>query len=182
MAGGGIRGKTRLAECLSFCQVLLGPVHNKEMDWQVEKEDREASMIYCVQPNAPSSSSGTQYIKETKIYYTICTEIFYKYKLCHLYFFGLIKALGAVMYPRKYVWTSAHTHGSHQRSGIYQSSHCNYLSMREKCITSVLWNEHYVIPTRLEVYHPYCVLQCIYPAAWLCDPLTSVLPYRLWQI
>lgn len=42
--------KTSLAECLSFCQVLLRPVHNKEMDWQVEKEDREASMIYCLQP------------------------------------------------------------------------------------------------------------------------------------
>lgn len=41
--------KTRLAECLSFCQVLLGPPHNKEMDWQVEKEDREASVIYCLQ-------------------------------------------------------------------------------------------------------------------------------------
>lgn len=41
--------KTRLAECLSFCQVLLGPPHNKETDWQVEKEDTEASMIYCLQ-------------------------------------------------------------------------------------------------------------------------------------
>lgn len=50
MADGKIGGKTRLAECLSFCQVLLGPPHNKEMDWQVEKEDREASVIYCLQP------------------------------------------------------------------------------------------------------------------------------------
>lgn len=48
--GGKSEGKTRLAECLSLCQVLLRPVHNKEMDWQVEKEDREASVIYCLQP------------------------------------------------------------------------------------------------------------------------------------
>lgn len=81
-----------------------------------KRTERHQWSIVCSQ-GAPSSSSGSQYIKETKIHYTICTEMFYKYKLRHLCFFGLIKALRAVMYPSKHVWecsthmcTHAHTH------------------------------------------------------------------------
>lgn len=40
MAGRKIGGgKTRLAECLSLYQVLLGPLHNRETDRQVESTE-----------------------------------------------------------------------------------------------------------------------------------------------
>lgn len=110
---GRIRGeKTRLAQCLSFCQVLLRPVHNKEMDWQVEKEDREASMIYCLQqrhcvptPLAVSISKKAKYITPSaQRWFANTNDV-----ICVL--FGLIKALRTVMYPSKYVWAcSARTH------------------------------------------------------------------------
>lgn len=50
-----------------------------------KRTERHQWSIVCSQ-GAPSNSSGSQYIKETKIYYTICTEMFYKYKLRHLCF------------------------------------------------------------------------------------------------
>lgn len=54
MAEEKIRGnKTGRAERLSFCQVLLRPVHNKETERQVERDDGEASMIYCLQLPTP---------------------------------------------------------------------------------------------------------------------------------
>lgn len=50
-------------------------------------------MIYCLGPRMdPSNSPSTQYIKETKIHQTICSDMVYKYKLHHLCFSGLIKA------------------------------------------------------------------------------------------
>lgn len=50
-----------------------------------KRTERHQWSIVCSQ-GAPSNSSGSQYIKETKIHYTICTEMFYKYKLRHLCF------------------------------------------------------------------------------------------------
>lgn len=64
------------------------------MDWQVEKKkertERHQWSIVCSQDDL-SNSSRSQYIKQTQIYYTICSDMFYKYKLHHLCFFGLIK-------------------------------------------------------------------------------------------
>lgn len=48
-----------------------------------KRTEKHQWSIVCSE-GAPSNSSGSQYIKETKIYYTICTEMFYKYKLRHL--------------------------------------------------------------------------------------------------
>lgn len=87
-------------------------ITRKQTDRLRKRTERHQWSIVCSQ-GAPSNSSGSQYIKETKIYYTICTEMFYKYKLRHLCFFGLIKALRAVMYESKYVWacsTDTHTY------------------------------------------------------------------------
>lgn len=131
MAKRKTRGKTWLAECLSFCQVLLGPEHNKEMDWQVEKEDREASMIdllFAAKALAPTHS-GSQYIKESKIYYTICTDIFHKIQMTSFVFLWLNKSIKSSYVPRQVMRAySTHTHRLlHQRSGIYQIPHCNYV-------------------------------------------------------
>lgn len=99
MAKGKTRGKTRQAESLSFRQVLLGPEHNKEMDWQVEKEDREASMIYCLQPRRPLQMAVDIYQKKAKYMTPSAPTYSTKHTWHHLYFFDLVKALRAVMYP-----------------------------------------------------------------------------------
>lgn len=159
------------------------------MDWQVEKEDREASMIYCLQPRRAFQLLWQSiYQRNQNILHHLHRDVL-QIQITSFVFLWLNKSIKSSYVPKQVcVWacsmhTHLHTHLSHQRSGIYQIPHCNYLSMRVKCITSALWNEHYVIFSRLEVYLPDCVLQyAIYPAAWLCDPLASVLPYRLRQI
>lgn len=162
--GGKSGGKTRLAECPSFCQVLLGPVHNKEMDWQVEKEDREASMIYCLQPRRAFQLLWQSiYQRNQNILHHPHRDVL-QIQITSFVFLWLNKSIKSSYVPKQvcvsvqHAHTHTHTHLSHQRSGIYQISHCNYLSMRLKCITSVLWNEQYVISSRLEVCPPYCIL------------------------
>lgn len=143
-----------------------------------KRTERHQWSIVCSQ-GAPSNSSGSRYIKETKIYYTICTEIFYKYKLRHLYFFGLIKALRAVMYPSKYVWAcNTHTHTLlppkvWNLSKLPLQLPFNAGKMHYLC--AVKWTLCYSYKAR-SLSSTLCAIQySIHPAARLCDPLASVL-------
>lgn len=75
------------------------------------------------------------------------------------------------------------TYFSHQRSGICQIHHCNCLSVQVKYITPVLLNELcYSFKASKSIFHTLYYSVYIHTAAWLCDLLASVLPYRLWQI
>lgn len=190
MAEGKIRGKKQdWLNASHFAKCSSGQyITRKWTDRLRKRTGRHQWSIVCSQ-GAPSNSSGSQYIKETKIYYAICNEMFYKYKLRQLYFFGLIKALRAVMFPRKYAGR-AHIH-THTQNLLppkvwnlsnpplqlpFNTSKMHYpyavkwtlcYSFKARRLSSILFSALYIY---------------IYPATQLCDPLASVLPYRLWQI
>lgn len=123
MADGKIGGKTRLAECLSFCQVLLGPPHNKEMDWQVEKEDREASMIYCLQPGRSVQLLWQSiYQRNQNILHHLHRDVL-QIQITSFVVLWLNKSIKNSYVPQQVCVTKQRTHT--HTSGIYQSPHCN---------------------------------------------------------
>lgn len=144
------------------------------MDWQIEKEDREASMIYCLQPRSSFQLLWQSiYQRNQNILHHLHQNIL-QIQITSFVFLWLHKSIKS-SYVSKQVCVNMHWahigRHKHRHTHTYtllppkvwnlSQSPLQYLSMQEKCITSVLWNEHYVIPTRLEVYLPYCVLQYI---------------------
>lgn len=141
-------------------------ITRKRTDRLRKRTERHQWSIVCSQ-GAPSNSSGSRYIKETKIYYTICPEIFYKYKLRHLYFFGLIKALRAVMYPSKYVWEHTHTH-TVLPPKVWNLSkpplQLPFIAGKMHYLCAVKWTLCYSYKARSL---PHCALYSIYPVTRL---------------
>lgn len=103
-----------------------------------KRTERHQWSIVC-REGAPYDSCGSQYIKDTKIYCTICSGGFYKYKLSHFEIFGLIKALSTSM-NYVYAWQcNTHTHtGLESIKTLFAAT----FQCKENCITSVPWNEH----------------------------------------
>lgn len=109
--------------------------------------------------------------------------MFYKYKLHHLCFFGLIKALRAVLYPQKVC--GAHSAHTLLPPKVWNLSNppvqlpFNASKMHYLC--AVKWTLCYSFKAK-SLFHTVYYSVYTHTAAWLCDPLASVLPYRLWQI
>lgn len=180
--------KTRLAECLSFCQVLLRPVHNKEMDWQVEKEDREASMIYCLQPRRSFQLLWQSiYQRNQNILRHLQRDVL-QIQITSVVFLWLNKSIKSSYVPKKVCRARTHTHtqkllppkvwnlSNPPLQLPFNTSKMHYpyavkwtlcYSFKARRLSSILFSALYIY---------------IYPATQLCDPLASVLPYRLWQI
>lgn len=171
--GGGEEG---LAECLSFCQVLLGPPHNKEMDWKVEKEDREASMIYCLQGgHCIQLLWQLIYQRKPNILHHLQRDIL-QIHITSSVVLWLNKSIKNSYVPRQVCVTMrTHSHSFQQRSGIYQSFQIAITFQRRKnalqYLCAVKWTQGYNL---------YCVLQ--FTPFSLAVHLCLVQPYTLWNI
>lgn len=171
--GGGEEG---LAECLSFCQVLLGPPHNKEMDWKVEKEDREASMIYCLQGgHCIQLFWQLIYQRKPNILHHLQRDIL-QIHITSSVVLWLNKSIKNSYVPRQVCVTMrTHSHSFQQRSGIYQSFQITITFQRRKnalqYLCAVKWTQGYNL---------YCVLQ--FTPFSLAVHLCLVQPYTLWNI
>lgn len=85
MADGKNQGKKQdRLNASHFAKCSSGHHITRKWTDRLRKRTEEHQWSIVCSEGAPSNSSGSQYIKETKIHYTICTEIFYKHKLRHL--------------------------------------------------------------------------------------------------
>lgn len=128
------------------------------MDWQVEKKkertERHQWSIVCSQDDL-SNSSRSQYIKQTQIYYTICSDMFYKYKLHHLCFFGLIKEQFCIQ--GNVCEYTAHIHTTLPPKVWYVSNHFQCRKGKKK--NSLKWTLQCIILSKL--YKSTLLLQCV---------------------
>lgn len=115
MAEGKIRGKKQdLLNVSHFAKCSSGQnITRKWTDRLRKRTERHQWSIVCSQGSL-SNCSGSRYIKETKIYYTICTHIFYKTQITSFVFLWLNKSIKS-SYVRRQVCVSlqcthSHTH------------------------------------------------------------------------
>lgn len=174
--GGGEEG---LAECLSFCQVLLGPPHNKEMDWKVEKEDREASMIYCLQGgHCIQLLWQLIYQRKPNILHHLHWDIL-QIHITSSVVLWLNKSIKNSYVPRQVCVTMC-THSNTASNKGLESIKASKLQLPFKggkmhYSTSVLWNEHKAIL--------YTVYYSLHPSAWLCTcVLFSLTHYEIYYV
>lgn len=150
-------------------------ITRKRTDRLRKRTERHQWSIVCSQ-GAPSNSSGSQYIKETKIYYTICPEIFLQTQITSFVFLWLNKSIKSSYVPKQICVSMQRTH-TRLPPKVWN------LSKPPLQLPFNAGKMHYLCAVKWTLCYSYKAKSLSSTLHFIsCDPLASVLHYRLWQI